>query len=100
MSDPEVADTHWSEESGQWYYVSTISDQWDHIIHDVEAEELGDEFAGMFLLSRDGNARPVPTTRTAWELIAEMDEEDDPQTVCVGRIVDGMCVPIGTEDEA
>lgn len=93
-----MSEKHWSETLGDWYYVGTVTDQWDYIIHDVEAEDLTDEMAGMFILRRDGTSSPAPTTRAAWQFLANMvddDEDGEEDSACVGKIVNGMCVPIG-----
>jgi hypothetical protein len=97
----ETAEKHWSELSGEWYYVGTVDQQWDHIIHDVEAEDLANEVSGMFFLWRDGHSMAAPVTRIGWELWADLDEleENDPEPVCVGRVVDGLCEPIGIDED-
>jgi hypothetical protein len=95
----EMRDKHWSELSGEWYYVGTVAEQYDFITHDVEAEELDDELSGMFLLWKDGRSEFAPKTRLAWDLLAKLDDclSEDPEPVCVGKVVDGWCVPIGTD---
>lgn len=97
----DLDDRHWSESTGAWYFVGSISDQWDHIRHDVEDDELADEVSGMFVLTRDGmTARPAPITREGWRFLAETTPGwGDEEVCCVGRVVDGMCVPIGGEDD-
>lgn len=92
---------HWSEKSGQWYYVGSVGGQWDHIIHDVEAEDLMAEMEGMHLLWKDGTVQAAPTTRAAWQALDAMTDSfaEDPEPVCVGRVVDGKCVPIGADDD-
>ena len=99
--EPAEAARHWSEDSGRWYYVGTVGQQWDHIRHDIEAEDLTAEMTGMFLLWKDSRSDPAPVTRVGWEMLARMEEPfaTDPEPVCVGRIVDGMCVPIGTDED-
>ena len=93
--------THWSEATGQYYYIGTVEENYEHITHDVEAEELGNALSGMLLLWKSGRSDFAPTTRVAWELLMELYDYDseDPEPVCVGRVVDGWCVPIGVDEE-
>lgn len=88
---------HWSEASGEWYYACDVSHQWDYLGHDVAPEDIATEVAGMHLMHRDGTVRPAPTTLEGWRFLWETveDDEDGDEMVCVGRVVDGMCVPIG-----
>lgn len=88
---------HWSETLGDWFFAGTVSDHYDWLLHDVEQKDHASEVEGMFLLHRDGRSEPAPTTLAAWSVLADLADEDE--VVCVGRVVDGMCVPIGRDDE-
>ncbi len=90
---------HWSEASGNWYYVGTVEQQYDHLIHDVEAEILEREFLGMWLLWKNGTSKPVPKTRDEWQWLAASLEMDAEEPVCVGQVKDRYCIPIGDTTE-
>jgi hypothetical protein len=101
MSDEQ----HWSEASGEWYYVMDVGTYFYDVIRHMDPDEIEAEVDGMFILKRDGTFQPAPTTRGGWTMFdvmvdaAEGDRDsDDTLYACVGRVVDGLCVPIGRDD--